>query len=255
MAGEGLRILVWALRTFLRHGGRGEVKRFAGAHVAGLAAINDVCFRYIDLLDRGLEIAGLLDQSVYGLRRQVYKVVCHVSVHVLLGFAYRLEHLAKLQAKGGLLVVEFVKGFFEFAELVLLTAPVGEDNGYGLALVIIDFFLLAGLAGFALVGFQFVGECIDVSAAVGENRAHGEQPSVDIAELFVDGLGFGGSLRIGLFIGLFQREIVGAVLDIFFGRYRFRALGLEERAVTVLPLTLELFPRTLAPALVPQRPQ
>src|SRR5271169_6130487 len=109
-------------------------------------------------------------------------------------------------------------GLFQFFEVVLDFLAVGEFDRGLLVFVVLDFLLLAGLGGIAGAGFEFVGEGVDVGAAVGEDALHGQQASAGVVEFLA---GFGG-LRSGvlrcLLPGGEKRGVVGIAFDIFLGR-------------------------------------
>src|SRR6202021_1529473 len=155
------------------------------------------------------------------------------------------------EAQLGALVADVVIFLFQFLEVELLLAAIGKfDRGF-LCFVLVDLFLLAGLGGLALAGFEFVGQSIDVGAAVGENALDREQAGIGVVEFFACSFGRGRGVVGGLFDGRVQFGIFRSFLDVILRRGGLRLRGVEESAVADLPVVLEGFPWPLSPGFVP----
>ena len=99
-------------------------------------------------------------------------MVRDVLVHLGFCLGRRLSRLAQFKTYFGLLIADFVVRLFQFLEVELLPAPVGElDCGFPV-LVLPDFFRLAGFGGGAGAGLVFVSQSIDVSASIGKDTLH-----------------------------------------------------------------------------------
>ncbi len=64
MAYECQRILVGFLLTLRSHHGGGDFQRLTNSHVAGLAAVDDICIRHVDLHDLGIPLFRLFLQTL-----------------------------------------------------------------------------------------------------------------------------------------------------------------------------------------------
>ena len=141
--------------------------------MAGLATIDDVGFDHVDLHDGRIPFGGSLLQAVDLLRSEVDQVIGDVFVYLGLGRGCGLDGVAEFQAQLGALVADFVVGLFQFLEVVVDFLAVGEFDRGLLVFIFLDFLFLTGLGGVARAGFEFVGEGVDLGAAVGEDALHG----------------------------------------------------------------------------------
>ena len=117
------------------------------AHVAGLAAVDDVGIGHVDLHDLGIPLFGLLLAS----RRSgsgVRSTMCSEMYVGQLGAGrgHRLEHVTQFRVQLGALVFECVVFLFQLGEVVFLFVAVRELDRPGFFLYSSRSFLLAGLA-------------------------------------------------------------------------------------------------------------
>ena len=93
-------------------------------------------------------------------------------------------------------------------EVVFLLVPVGKFDGGLFLLIFVDVLLLALLAGGAGSGFDFVGQGIDVSAAIGEDVLDGQNLGAESRDLFLQFVAAGPGGFVGVIVGLFQLLIL-----------------------------------------------
>ena len=75
MAGEGAGILIRLLLALEGHDRGRDPDGLPRIHVAGLATVHDIGFRYVDLHNPGVPIRGSLFQTVNLGGREVHHVV------------------------------------------------------------------------------------------------------------------------------------------------------------------------------------
>ena len=209
-------ILVGLLLTFERHRRRGDLQRLARSHVAGFAAVHDVRLGHIDLHDLRIPVCGFLFQAIDLRRRELDHVVGDVLIHLGLGVRYRLQHVAQFKAQPRALVANFVVGFFQLLECVLLFASVRELDGRLLFLVGVQIFFFTGLRRPTFGGLDFVGQCVDVRAAVGKHGLHGQQPCAGVIEFSAGLFRLSFGVLIRLVVGLLERSVIRILFDILF---------------------------------------
>ena len=92
---------------------------------------------------------------------------------------------------------------------------VGKFDRGLLFLVFVDVLLLALLAGCAGFGLEFVGESVDVGAAVGENVLDGQNLRAQVRDLLLQFVPARLGGLVGVFVGLFQLLVLRILLDFF----------------------------------------
>ena len=223
--------------------------------MARFAAVDDVGFRHVNLLDLGIPLFGLSLQTFDLSRREINHVLGNVLVYFCLGFSDRFQEIGEFGAQLGAFGLEVVVSFLELVEVVLLFCAIGVFDGSQFILELLEIILLALLAGCAAVRLDLVSYSINVCTTIGKNALHGKNLGAEIAEVFLNFLSTRPRLLIRLLPGLFELLVLGILSHILFGRGRLRFCGLKERAVTVLPLLLESLPGSLAESLIPQGPE
>ena len=129
MADKSLRVIVGSLGAFGRHGGRGQLDRFANSDVAGFAAVHNIGVRDIDLLDPRTKVFRLLFQACDLGGREVDHVIVHVLVQSWLGLRHGFQSVTQFRIQLGALIFELVVCFFQLREVVLLLAAIGKFDG------------------------------------------------------------------------------------------------------------------------------
>ena len=255
MAHESVGVVIRLLLTFRRHRRRSDFQRFARVQVAGFAPVHNVGVGHVDLNDLRIPLRRLPLKTINLLRRKVDHVVGDVFIQLGLGRRHRLQHIAQVQAFFRALIPDLVVCLLQLRKIELFLAAVRKLDRCLLLLVLGQFVLLAGSRRRTCARLNFIAEGIHVGAPVGEHALHGEQPG----RYFVDCLTRFFSLRlrilIGLVVSLLEGGVIRILLDVLLRRSRFRPRRIQKRAVAILPLLLESFPRTLAPRLVPQGPE
>ena len=93
MAHECFCVIVGSLGALRRHRSRSQLYRLANTQMAGFAAIDDIGFRDIDLLDRRAEFVNFLFQASDLRRGQIDHVIGDVIVESRLRLRDRLERV------------------------------------------------------------------------------------------------------------------------------------------------------------------
>src|SRR5215469_4684162 len=146
-AGGGAAVIVGLLLlVVLGEGGGGNLQRLADAHVAGLAAVNDVGVGDINLLDLGIPVGVFLFQALDLGGSEIDGVIGNVLRSLGAGVGDRLENVAQFGADLGALVLERVIFFLQLLEVVLFAVAVGEFDIPLFVLVLGDFALQLLLA-------------------------------------------------------------------------------------------------------------
>ncbi len=219
--------------------------------MAGLAAIDNVGFRHIDLHDRGIQFVGLSLKSGNLSGSEVDHVIGHVLIHRQLGRGDRLERVPKFGIQLGALILKIVVGLFQLCEVVFLLAAVGILDGGLFCLVFVEILLDALLRRVAGAGFDLVSERVHISAAIGENVLHRENLGAEVANLFLQFLRVRGGLLAGRIYRLFQFLVVGTALHFVLRGGGLRAGSLQESGIALFPLVLVSLPRPHAESFVP----
>ena len=98
----------------------------------------------------------------------------------------------------------------------MLSVAVGKLDCRLLLLVIVNVLLLALLAGGAGFSLQFVGERVDVGAAIGEDVLDGENLRAQIGDLFLQFVPSRCGGLVGVLVCLFQLLVLRILFDFFF---------------------------------------
>ena len=232
MADERLRVFVRLLLALWRHRRSSDFQRLARAHVARLAAVDDIRLGDVDLNDRRVPIRSLLLQSVDLRRSQVDHVIGDVLVHLGLGRSHRLQNIAEFQAQLRPLVADFVVSLFQFLEVEFLLAAVGKlDRGLLLLCIRQFLFCLLALADALRAVSYFVGQRIDVRPAVGEYALHRQQSGAGVIQFLARLFRLGFGVVYCLLVSLLQRGVVRILFDIFLRRGRFRLRAVFRNAL------------------------
>ena len=114
--------------------------------------------------------------------------------------------------------------------------PSGNSTVACFCLVLVNILLLALLAGGAGFGFKFVGERIDVGAAVGEDVLDGQNLCAQIGDLFLQFVAAGLGGFVGVLVGLFQFLVLRILLDVFLRLRRLRLRACSGRRCSGLSI-------------------
>ncbi len=151
--------------------------------MAGLAAIHDVGFRDVDLDDMRVPVFGLVFKPAICEGAEIDHVVVDIGRALVLASVTGLSTSPSSRLKLVFSALTSLKASSSCWKLYCFLLPSGNSTVASLLLYSSNLALLAFVSGGAGFGFEVVGDGVDVGAPVGENRAHCQQPAIDVVKL------------------------------------------------------------------------
>ena len=194
MADEGLGVVVRRLGA-LALMKRRSLHGFARAHVAGFAAVDDICFGDVDLLDRGSRSSVFFSSPAIcaGVRSTMWSLTYSSSAAFAWVTGFSVSPSSAFSLARWSLRLLYVSSS---CESVWLLAAIGIFDGGLLGLVLVQI-LLNALLG-RRIGFDLISESVDVGAAVGKHALYCQDFCAQIADLLLQIANVRGSCLRGL---------------------------------------------------------
>ncbi len=254
MSGKGQRVFVGFL-ALKRHCCWRKLNGFPDAHMARLAAIDDIGVRHIDLQYFRGPVLGLVLQARQLRRREVGDVVGDIGIDLFFLVVDRLDRFSEFHAQQRALVFQVIVDVFQLSVVVVLLAAIGKNDRSDFLFILLQIFLFALFCRGAGLRFDFVREGADIGSPVGKHVLHGKNFGAQVAEFFVEFLDVRGGTLAGRFVVLLEFLIVWAAFNVLLQITRLRARAFEESRVAALPLMLKGFPGTLSEVFIPESPE